>query len=82
MLRETAFFVGGGVVIALGLLLGLGLWLAGAGLDSWSAWLSAGIAVGLGAFFVRVGRDARAYRRRWLEEVEAGRPPPPGGPPT
>jgi hypothetical protein len=82
MLRETTFFVGGAVVIALGVLLGFGLWYSGAGFVYWSAWLSAGIAVGLGAFFVRVGREARAYRRRWLAEVEQGRPPPPGGPPS
>lgn len=81
MLRETVFYLGGGVVIALGVLLGFGLWATGAGLVYWSAWLSAGIAVGLGAFFVYVGRDARAFRRAWLRALEEGRPPPPGGPP-
>ena len=81
MLRETTFFVGGAVVIALGVLLGFGLWYAGAGVVYWSAWLSAGISVGLGAFFLRVGREARAYRRAWLSELEKGNPPPPGGPP-
>ncbi len=81
MLRETTFFVGGVVVAALGVLLGVGLWWSGAGVVYWSAWLAAGIAVGLGAFFVAVGRDARDYRRRWLRDVEQGREPPPGGPP-
>ncbi|HTT16761.1 MAG TPA: hypothetical protein VMH49_05340 [Thermoplasmata archaeon] len=81
MLRSTTFFLGGGVVIALGLALGAGLWWAGAGVAYATAWLAAGIAVGLGSFFVAVGRQARAYRRRWLREVEAGREPPPGGPP-
>lgn len=81
MLRETTFFIGGAAVIALGVLLGLGLWLAGAGIVYWSAWLSAGIAVGLGAFFVYVGREAHAFRRQWLKAAEEGRPPPPGGPP-
>ncbi len=81
MLRETVFYVGGGAVIALGVLLGLGLALSGAGYVVWSAWLAAGIAVGLGAFFVKVGRDARAFRREWLRAAEEGRPPPPGGPP-
>jgi len=82
LLRETAFFVGGAVVIALGVLLGFGLGLAGAGLDAWSAWLSAGIAVGFGSFLLYVGRDARAFRRAWLRAHEEGRPPPPGGPPS
>jgi hypothetical protein len=82
VLRETTFYVGGGAVIALGIVLAIALWLAGLGLVYWSAWLSAGIAVGLGAFFLRVGRDARAFRRTWVREVEAGRPPPPGGPPA
>ena len=81
MLRETVFFVGGAGVIALGVLLGFGLWYSGAGFVYWSAWLSAGIAVGLGAFFVRVGREAQAFRRDWLRAMEEGRSPPPGGPP-
>jgi len=81
MLRETTFFVGGAVVIALGVLLGVGLAYAGAGFAYSGAWLAAGIAVGLGAFFLYVGREAKRFRRRWFAEVEAGRPPPPGGPP-
>ena len=80
VLREATFLVGGAAVIALGILLGAALWLSGAGLYFWSAWLAAGISVGLGAFFVRVGRQARAFRRRWLRDVEEGRAPPPGGP--
>jgi hypothetical protein len=81
MLRERTFYLGGAAVIALGLLLGFGLWISGAGLFFWSAWLAAGIAVGLGAFFVYVGRQARSFRAEWMRELEAGRPPPPGGPP-
>ena len=81
MLRETTFFVGGGAVIVLGVALEVGLWLSGAGLAYAEAWLAGGIAVGLGAFFVRVGADARGFRRRWLAALEEGRPPPPGGPP-
>jgi hypothetical protein len=82
VLRERTFFLGGVVVIALGVLLGVGLWFAGAGFAYWSAWLAAGIAVGLGAFFVQVGREARDFRREWLRAAEEGRPPPPGGPPA
>lgn len=81
MLRERTFAVGGVIVIALGVLLGTGLAWAGAGIDYWSAWLAAAFSVGLGAFFLYVGRAARSYRQRWLRDVEGGRPPPPGGPP-
>jgi hypothetical protein len=82
MLRDRVFYLGGGVVVALGVLLGVGLGLAGAGLAYWSAWFSAGIAVGLGAFFFYVGRQAAAFRRKWLRDAEEGRPPSPGGPPV
>ncbi len=68
-------------MIALGVALGAGLWWSGAGVVYWSAWLAAGIAVGLGAFLVHVGRLARAFRREWHRALEDGRPPPPGGPP-
>jgi hypothetical protein len=81
MLRESGFFLGGIAVIGLGVLLGVGLALSGAGLYAWSAWLAAGISVGLGAFFLKVGQDARRFRREWLKAVEDGKPPPPGGPP-
>ena len=81
MLRETTFFAGGIAVIVVGVILGVALWWTGAGLEFWGAWLGAGMMVGLGAFFWSVGRDAQAYRRRWLKETEEGRPPPPGGPP-
>ena len=82
MLRERTFFAGGAIVIAVGLALGVGLALSGAGISYASAWLASGIAVGLGVFFLYVGREAQAYRRTWMREVEAGRPPPPGGPPS
>jgi hypothetical protein len=81
MLRETTFLLGGGLVIALGVALGVGLWLAGAGFEYAGAWLAAGIGVGLGAFLVAVGRDAARFRRQWLRDLEEGREPPPGGPP-
>ncbi len=81
MLRERVFAIGGGFVIALGVALGVGLGLAGAGWMYWSAWLAAGISVGLGAFFLWVGREAARFRRRWLRAIEEGQPPPPGGPP-
>ncbi len=82
MLREMTFSLGGAAVIALGAALAFGLFVAGAGWPYAGAWLAAGIAVGLGAFFVRIGREARTFRRTWLREVEAGREPPSGGPPS
>jgi len=81
VLRETTFFVGGGLLIALGVALGVGLWWSGAGLLYGSAWLAAGIAVGLGGFFLVVGREARRFRAKWFRDLEEGRAPPPGGPP-
>lgn len=79
MLPERVFLLGGWTTIALGVALGAGLWWAGAGLAVVGAWLAAGFSVGLGAFFLRVARDARRHRRGWLGEVAEGRVPP-GGP--
>jgi len=79
--RETTFFVGGVFCLGLALLLGLGLYLTGAGLAYASIWLAVGICGGFGAFFVYVARDLRRYRREYLAAAEAGRPLPPGGPP-
>lgn len=77
VLRETTFQVGGGLTIALGLVLGIGLFLAGAGLLWFEAWLGAGLAVGLGAFFVYVGRTEAQDRRRGLQTGEATPSDPP-----
>jgi hypothetical protein len=72
MLRETTFVLGGALTVGLGLLLGVGLFLSGAGLEFYTAWLAAGIAVGLGAFFVSVGRSEGRERRRALRALEEG----------
>jgi len=45
------------------------------------AWVAVLVSVGLGAFFIHVGRAEGRYRREYLAALEAGRPPPPGGPP-
>jgi hypothetical protein len=82
MLRETAFLLGGGVTIAVGVLLAVGLVWAGAGADFPGGWLAAALAVTLGVFFVHVSREERRFRREYLRSVEEGRPPPPGGPPV
>ena len=72
MLRETTFVLGGGVTVGLGVLLGAGLALSGAGLEFFSAWVAAGIAVGFGLFFIHVGRAEGRERRRALRALEAG----------
>lgn len=80
MLRETTFWIGGIVMIALGILLGIGLFLAGAGVDFFDAWLGSGISVGFGAFFLYVARDEHRDRLAYLEKTEAelsGAPPTP-----
>jgi len=66
MLRETTFWIGGIVMIALGILLGIGLFLAGAGVDFFDAWLGSGISVGFGAFFLYVARDEHRDRLAYL----------------
>ena len=81
VLRETTFLIGGGLTIGLGVALGYGLYYAGAGLAFFGAWLAVGMAVGLGAFFLYVGRAEGEDRRRHLRELESGRDRPPGSPP-
>ncbi len=74
VLRETTFEVGGALTIALGVLLGLGLFVSGAGVDYLDAWLAAALGVGFGAFFVSVGRSAGRERRRALDALEKSTP--------
>ncbi len=76
--RETTFQVGGILVIGLGLALGVGLYLSGAGVEFLGAWLGAGVAVGFGAFFLYVGRAESADRRRALHDLETTEVAPPG----
>jgi len=80
MQRESTFRVGGALTVALGVLLGIALGLAGAGVGFFGAWLSAGICVGLGVFFLYVAHDEARTRREYLahegpDSVESGRPP-------
>lgn len=74
MLRETTFWIGGILTIALGVLLGLGLYLAGAGVEYLDAWLASGMAVGFGAFFIYVSRGEHRERLAFLAEAEKDRP--------
>ena len=78
MLRETTFWIGGMVTIALGVILAVGLYLAGAGIEFADAWLACGVAVGFGAFFLYVARDEHRDRLGFLAESE--RPREPTGP--
>lgn len=70
MLRETTFRIGGALTVALGVGLAYGLYLAGAGIDFFDAWLAAGISVGFGAFFLYVAHDEARARREYLRSVE------------
>jgi hypothetical protein len=71
VLPETTFDIGGALTIGLGVALAAGLVWAGAGIDFLDGWLSAGIAVGFGAFFLSVGRAAARERRAELRRLEA-----------
>ena len=71
VLRETTFIVGGALTIGLGIALGYALYWTGAGFEFFGAWLAAGLAIGLGAFFVHVGRAEGRERRRELVGLEA-----------
>jgi hypothetical protein len=79
--RESAFLIGGGISIALGVVLGTALWVVKAGLTYPGAWFAAGGAIAFGGFFLYVSRDLRRYREAYVRALEAGESPPPGGPP-
>jgi len=81
MLRETTFWLGGILTIALGILFAAGLFLANAGWDFFDAWLGCGMAVGLGAFFLYVARDEHRTRLTFLADSDREAPKPPGSGP-
>ena len=72
VLRETTFVIGGVLTIGLGIALGAGRGVAGAGLEFFDAWLASGLAVGFGAGFLYVGRSEGRERRRELRRLEEG----------
>jgi hypothetical protein len=74
MLRETTFWIGGVLTVALGVLLGAGLFYAGAGAEFANAWLACALAVGFGAFFLYVARSEHRARLAFLAE-SANEPP-------
>ncbi|MGI0071181.1 MAG: hypothetical protein ACRECT_03820 [Thermoplasmata archaeon] len=81
VLRETTFAIGGCLMIGLGIALAAGLAWARAGWIYYDAWLGAGIAVGLGVFFLRVGHSEGEVRREELRRLEGGEGSSPGRPP-
>ena len=83
VLRETQFFAGGLLTIALGVALAYGLLWSGAGAEYFGGWLAAGLSVGLGAFFLYVARDEHRTRLEYLAAEGRGDfGDPPGGPPA
>jgi len=81
MLRETIFGIGGVLTIGLGVLFAAGLYLAGAGVEFFDAWLASGIAVGFGAFFLYVARSEHQERRAFLARSSNEPPNVPGSGP-
>jgi len=77
VLRETTFWIGGLLIIGLGVALAVGLYLAGAGVEYADAWLACGLAVGFGAFFLYVARDEHRDRLAFLASAEREPPAPP-----
>lgn len=82
MLRETTFWVGGWLMIALGVLLAGGLYLSGAGVEYADAWFGGALSVGFGAFFLYVARDEHRARLEYLTESEREFPERPGNRPS
>jgi hypothetical protein len=69
MTRESAFWVGGALTIALGLAFAAGLVWAGAGLEYTSAYRGVGFAVVLGSFFLYVAGGEARERASLLAET-------------
>jgi len=77
MMRETTFWIGGVLTIALGVLLGAGLFFAGAGVEFADAWIACGLAVGFGALFIYVAREEHRHRLTFLADAEKEPPEEP-----
>ncbi len=75
MLRETAFVLGGALLVLLGVAFWVSLTIAGVGWDGLYLYLSTAVGVGFGAFFVYVGRAERRARRAFLERENSALPP-------
>jgi hypothetical protein len=82
VLRETTFWLGGVITIALGLSFAVGLVWAGAGLDFVSAYLGVAFALGLGSFFIYVGAAEARERRIFLDANDPDHPVDSVGPPN
>lgn len=74
MLRETGFVIGGALLIALGGAFWVALATAGIGWSGLYVYVYAAPAIGLGGFFVYVGRGERRARREFLERENSSLP--------
>jgi len=81
MQRETTFLVGGGLMIALGVLLAVGLYITGGGSDAADPWLAGAMSIVLGGFFIHVARAERRDRLAFLAAAEKPPLEPPGSGP-
>ncbi len=70
MLRESQFAIGGGLTIALGAALVIGLVWAGAGFWFFEAYAGGGFGIAFGGFLVYLSREERRRRRAFLSTVE------------
>jgi hypothetical protein len=77
VLRERVFEIGGVLTMALGGLFVVWIWPPGNWALYFPIWITAGWLFAFGAFFVWVGRSARAARRRELQMLEPSEPGPP-----
>lgn len=75
MLRETGFAIGGVLLVAVGIGLGAALGIAGIGWDGFYLYTYSTVGVGLGGFFVYVGRAERRARLGLLGRERSWVPP-------
>ncbi|MFZ0699636.1 MAG: hypothetical protein WAN74_05560 [Thermoplasmata archaeon] len=75
MLRETAFGIGGLLLVALGVAFWVALTVAGIGWDGVYLYAYVALGIGLGGFFVYVGRAERRARQAFLEREDSDLPP-------
>lgn len=74
MLRETGFVIGGALLIALGVSFWVALAAAGIGWEGAYLYVYVTLGIGLGGFFVYVGRAERRARQAFLERENSSLP--------
>jgi len=75
MLRETGFVIGGSLLVALGVAFWVALVFAGVEWDGVYFYAYLALGIGLGGFFVYVGRAERRARVAFLERENSSVPP-------